>query len=75
MMPISIRFTEEERSMLQKFADFNGISLSTAVKNIVFERLEDEYDMHLVEKYLKKPNQKSYSMKDTAALLGIEDEI
>ena len=75
MSPVSIRFTETERIILQEYAKFNGISLSAAIKRIVFERLEDEYDMRLIDEYKKSPKQKTYSMQEAAAALGIADEI
>jgi predicted DNA-binding protein len=75
MSPVSIRFTDEEREMLQNFAKFNGENLSTAIKRIVFERLEDEYDMYLVDRYRKRTKGKSYSPEEAAALLNISDEI
>jgi predicted DNA-binding protein len=75
MSPVSIRFTEEERDLLQSFANFNGVNLSTAIKRIVFERLEDEYDMYLVDEHRKRTKGKSYSADEAAKLLDIRDEI
>jgi hypothetical protein len=75
MSPVSIRLTETEKTMLQDFAKIYGISLSAAIKKIVFERFEDEYDMRIIDDYKKNPRQKTYSMRQAAAALGIADEI
>jgi predicted DNA-binding protein len=75
MSPFSIRFTDEEREMLQSFSEFKGMTLTATIKQIISERLEDEYDMYLVDEYRKNTKGKSYSLKETSELLGIADEI
>jgi hypothetical protein len=51
------------------------MSLSATIKQIISERLEDEYDMYLVDEYRKKTKGKSYSPEEASELLGIADEI
>jgi predicted DNA-binding protein len=75
MSPFSIRFTNDEKEMLQSFSEFKGMTITATIKQIIFERLEDEYDMHLVDEYRKNTKGKSYSPKETSELLGIADEV
>jgi predicted DNA-binding protein len=75
MLPVSIRFTNEEKELLQSFAEFNGTTLTATIKQLVFERLEDEYDIYLVDEYRKNTKGKSYSSAEASKLLGIADEI
>ena len=52
-MSFSIRLTEEERTMAETYAKLHGISLAEAFKKALFERIEDEYDLRVVEEYEK----------------------
>ncbi len=48
---ISIRFTPAERDILNRFSELNGCGVSSFIKQIVFERLEDEFDMQTIADY------------------------
>ena len=71
---ISIRVNEEEKKLLEQASKLYGSGISSLVKQIVFEKLEDEYDLALAEKsyqeYLK--DKKSYSMDEVAEILNIK---
>ncbi|MGL4902483.1 MAG: type II toxin-antitoxin system RelB family antitoxin [Cetobacterium sp.] len=59
----------------KKVADFEGVGLSSYIKKIVFERLEEEYDLKVVENAYKthvKSNQKTYSFDSVIEELGID---
>jgi uncharacterized protein (DUF1778 family) len=49
MSTITLRINEDEKKLLEKMAEFSGVGLSTYIKNTVFEKLEDEYDIKLAE--------------------------
>ncbi|WP_330112703.1 DUF6290 family protein (plasmid) [Cetobacterium somerae] len=54
MSVISVRLNDEEETLLKKVADFEGMGLSSYIKKIVFERLEEEYDLKLAKNiYIK----------------------
>ena len=58
MSMITLRVSEEEKKVLQKYADFTGVSLSEFIKSRVLESIEDEYDLKMIEEYEKnKKNQ------------------
>lgn len=44
-MAISIRLTEEEKSLAESYAKIHAMSLGEAFKRALFERIEDEYDV------------------------------
>ncbi|MGI5873608.1 MAG: type II toxin-antitoxin system RelB family antitoxin [Bacillota bacterium] len=45
MALISLRVSEEEKALISKFAKFNGTGVSTMIKQIVLEAIEDQYDI------------------------------
>jgi predicted DNA-binding protein len=56
-MGVSIRMTEEETKLAKDYAKLHGITLSQALKQALFEKIEDELDIQLADKayfqYLK----------------------
>ena len=53
MSVISIRFNEEEEEILKNYVKSKEINLSQYIKNIIFEKIEEEYDLKSVQEYLK----------------------
>lgn len=75
MSIISVRLNTDEELLLKKVADFEGIGLSSYIKKIVFERLEEEYDLKVAENAYKtyvESNQKTYSFDSVIEELGID---
>ena len=78
MSMITLRVSEEEKKVLQKYADFTGVSLSEFIKSRVLESIEDEYDLKMIEEYEKnKKNHDTefYTLDEVKRLLGIDDEL
>ena len=78
MSMITLRVSEEEKELLQRYADFTGVSLSEFIKSRVLESIEDEYDLKMIEEYDK--NKKNYdtefyTLDEVKKLLGIDDEL
>ncbi len=61
-MTISLELSEADATFLKKCAEMKGITVSEFIRNIVMERIEDEYDVAIAneayEDYLKD-NKKS----------------
>ena len=53
MSVVSIRFNEEEEEILKNYVKSKEINLSQYIKNIIFEKIEEEYDLKSVQEYLK----------------------
>ena len=53
MSVVSIRFNDEEEEIVKNYVKSKGINLSQYIKNIIFEKIEEEYDLKLVQEYLK----------------------
>lgn len=72
---ITLRVSEEEKEVLQRYADFTGVSLSEFIKTRVSESIEDEYDLKMIEEYEKNRKKEFYSLDEVKKLLGIDDEL
>lgn len=51
MAHISLRVTDEEKRLMENYANFCGVTLSDAIKAIFFDKLEDEYDLQTIAEY------------------------
>lgn len=75
---IKLNISEEEKEVLQRYADFTGVSLSEFIKSCVMESIEDEYYLKMIEEYEKNKknhNTEFYSLDEVKKLLGIDDEL
>jgi len=72
-MVISIRMTDEEKKIADAYAKLSGITLSEAIKQAYFEKIEDEYDIKLMEDALKdfKKNPKTYTLDELEKELNL----
>lgn len=75
MSMITLRVSEEEKVVLQRYADFTGVSLSEFIKTRVIESIEDEYDLKMIEAYERNRKKEFYSLDEVKKLLGIDDEL
>ena len=51
---ISVRVSDAEQELLNKASSLYGCGVSSLMKRLAFEKLEDEYDLHLIEEYENK---------------------
>jgi len=54
MPHISLRVTEEERTVMESYAKVQGLNISEAIKNIFFQRLETEFDLQRIQEHRAK---------------------
>ena len=75
MPHVSLRVTEEEKDLMERYAKFQGVHLSDAVKNIFFEKLDDEYDLQLIKEFEEekvKGNIEYYSLDEVEKELELD---
>ena len=72
-MVVSIRMTQEEKELADAYAKLNGVSLSEAIKKAYFDKIEDEYDIALVDAALRenKKHPETYSLEEIEKELGL----
>lgn len=51
---VSVRLNDQEESLLTKASEVFNCKISSLMKKLVFERLEDEYDMSVITEYEKE---------------------
>ncbi len=72
-MSISIRMTEKEKQIVREYSKLNGLSVSEVMRQAIFEKIEDEYDVLIIEEavteYEKEP--KSYSLEEVKKILDV----
>ncbi len=59
---ISVRVNEQEAEALQKAADLFQCGISTLMKKLAFERLEEEYDLRAIDEYGKAKEEGSLEL-------------
>jgi len=69
MSVVSIRFNDEEEEIVKNYVKSKGTNLSQYIKNIIFEKIEEEYDLKLVQEYLKVKSE------DTLNLIPFEEAV
>ena len=62
MSVISIRFNDEEEEIVKNYVKSKGTNLSQYIKNIIFEKNEEEYDLKLVQEYLKAKSEETLNL-------------
>ena len=72
-MSISFRVTPEEETQIRNYAQFKGVSISTLIKEAVFDQMETELDIMVYESMKKNPtNESSISLDNLKRILEIE---
>ena len=51
---VSVRITDDEQELLNRVAEVYGCGVSSLMKRLVFEKLEDDYDLHVIKEYEQK---------------------
>lgn len=64
---VSIRINDEEKQILDQAMKVYNCGISTLMKTIVFEKLEDDFDLKLIQKHEENKKNK------TAEYIEIED--
>lgn len=70
---LSIRLNAQAEEELKAIANFHGVSVSDFVRNIINEKLEDVYDLKLVDSALleHKKDPKIYTLDEVEKELGL----
>ena len=62
MSVVSIRFNDEEEEIVKNYVKSKETNLSQYIKNIIFEKIEEEYDLKLVQEYLKAKSEETLNL-------------
>lgn len=75
MAHVSLRMSEQEKNIMEEYAAMHGQKLSEAIKEVFFERLEDEFDLAAIKKFENTENKEFISFDDVVSNLGFKDEV
>ncbi|MEY8296948.1 MAG: type II toxin-antitoxin system RelB family antitoxin [Emergencia timonensis] len=72
-MTISLRLSEEDSMLIKKYAEMHNISVSELVRQSVFDRIEEEYDLKAYDNALAEYQADSitYSLDEVEKELGL----
>ena len=62
MSVVSIRFNDDEEEILKNYVKSKGINLSQHIKNTIFEKIEEEYNLKSVQEYLKVKSEETLNL-------------
>ena len=71
-MTVKIHLSRQEKKLALDYAKRNGVSLSSAIKDVFFEKIEDEYDIAVADMALRQYEKDhiSYSHDEVKNLLN-----
>lgn len=74
-MSITMRVSEKERQLIKEFADFYGMNTSEYIRKVVFEKIEDEFDLKAFEEAEAdfEKNPKTYTLQEVIDNYGREE--
>lgn len=76
MTLINIRFNKEQIKVIDELQKVYNMPVSTMLKQIIFEKIEDDYDIQVVKNYEKNTTNKTYSFDEYIERYGIrKDEL
>ena len=73
-MTLSLRLSDEDATLIRRYADMNGMTVSELVRRSVIERIEDEFDLKLYEKAKAdfKADPVTYTLDEVESELGLK---
>ena len=60
---IAIRVSDKEKELIRKASKLHNCGISSWSKRIIFEKLEDEYDLKIAKEYEKRKNENLTRLK------------
>ena len=73
-MTLSLRLSDEDATLIRRYADMNGMTVSELVRRSVIEHIEDEFDLKLYEKAMAdfKADPVTYTLDEVESELGLK---
>lgn len=68
MSVVSVRFSDDEMKALNDFAKLYDRDISSLIKEIVFQHLNDEYDLKVFDEYEKDKKNENLNIRPISDL-------
>lgn len=59
---ISVRVSKAEQELLNHMSKFYGCGVSSLIKKLAFEKLEDEFDLEVIREYEKDKESEEFKL-------------
>ena len=56
---------------MENYARLQGLNLSDVIKTVFFNRLEDEFDLRLIQEYEAEPDKTTHTHQEVKKMLGL----
>lgn len=69
----SVRMSKEEEELIRAYCELHGLSVSTALKQALLEKIEDEYEIKWAEEALEeyKKDPETYTLEEVEKMLDL----
>ena len=69
----SVRMSKEEEELIRAYCELHGINISTALKQALLEKIEDEYEIKWAEEALKEfeKDPTTYTLEEVEKMLDL----
>ena len=69
----SVRMSKEEEELIRAYCELHGLSVSTALKQALLEKIEDEYEIKWAEEALEeyKKDSETYTLEEVEKMLDL----
>lgn len=69
----SVRMSKEEEELIRAYCELHGLSISTALKQALLEKIEDEYEIKWAEEALEeyKKDPETYTLEEVEKMLDL----
>jgi len=73
-MTISLRLSDEEAMLFKKYAEFKKVTVSELIRQVMMERIEEEFDLRAYEAAVKEyhDNPKTYTHEEVREMLELD---
>jgi plasmid stability protein len=71
MSILAVRLSDQDKDALAGYARFHGKSISAMAREILIEKLADEYDMKVARKYESEQEHVTHSWESVKRELGL----
>lgn len=76
MATITVRVSDEEKEIIQKYAEFSDLNVSDLVRESILEKIDDDMDLAAIREYeASQSNVKTYTFEEVVKDLGYEKEL
>ena len=73
-MTISLRLSDEDSTLIKKYAELKNMTVSEMIRQTVLERIEDEFDLTAYNKAMEeyKNNSVTYTHEEVKKMLELK---